>query len=236
MSSSTPDAYPDNRFRLPPPRPTSVLVIAIIHLVFGGFGLLSGVCGGIVQAVGPMNVVPQPPPPPPGAKVPSFPTDLGPRMQRYIEAECPVYNTYVTTQLSLGLILSVMLVVAGIGLLWMRPWSRRLSFAYSIGSIVFQLVGFAYTITFLIPAMNSFYDQIGKEYPSFAPFLTFSRVGVWFSAAAAPIGLAYPIVVWVLLRRPKVVAAFAGQSIPTTQPEPDSSERWGGPPPDAITR
>jgi hypothetical protein len=236
MSSYTPDAYPGDRFRLPPPRPTWVTVIAIIHLVFGGFGLIAGVCGGIVQAIGPMKFVPQPPPPPPGSKVPPFPTDLAPRLQRYLQTECPVYDTYLMTQIVLGLILSAMLVAAGIGLLSMRPWSRRLSLAYAAGSVAFQLAGVAYTLLFMIPAMTSFYEQIGKEYPAFAPFLMFSRVTAWMGAAAAPVGLVYPIIVFVLLRRPGVAAIFAGASRPNDlvdQPPPD---RWGGPPPDAITR
>jgi hypothetical protein len=236
MSSYTPDAYPGDRFRLPPRRPTSVTVIAVIHLIFGGFGLLTGVCGGIVQAVGPANFMFQPPPPPPGAKVPPFPTDFTPRMQRYLQSECPVYDTYLMTQIALGLVLSVMLVVAGIGLFGMRPWARRLSLAYAVGSIVLQLAALAYTLTFVMPALNTFYEQIGKEYPSFAPVLMFSRVGMWFGAGGALIGLVYPVLVLVLMRRPGVVAAFAGEVPPADPGDQASPERWGGPPPDAITR
>jgi hypothetical protein len=48
--------------------------------------------------------------------------------------------------------------------------------------------------------------------------------------------MAYPIVVFVLFRRPHVVAAFAGQTTPTVLPERETPEQWGGPASDAITR
>jgi hypothetical protein len=233
MSPYTADAYPDNRFRLPPPRPTSVIVIAIFHLLLGFWGLLGAAYTGIFLAVGPMTFAPTPPP---GAKPLPIPPDLAQRMQRYVQAECPYYTPYAVASLTLGLILSVMLIAAGIGLFSMRPWSRKLSLAYAVGSVALSLAGLIYMLAFFVPATSSFCDQTAQEFPASAPFLVMMRVTAWASAVFIPVGMAYPIVVFVLFRRPHVVAAFAGQTTPTVPPERAAPEPRGGPPPDAITR
>jgi hypothetical protein len=118
----------------------------------------------------------------------------------------------------------------------MWPWSRKLSLAYAVGSVALSLAGLIYLIAFFVPATTSFCDQIAQEFPKSAPFLAIMRVMAWASVAFIPVGMAYPIVVFVLLRRPNVVAAFAGQTRQTVLPERETPERWGGPPPDAITR
>jgi hypothetical protein len=135
MSSYTLEAYPEDRFRLPPRRPTSVTVLAVLHLVFGGFGLLFGLCSGVMLAVGPVNFVPAPPP---GAatKTP-FPTDLAARQQRFLEQKIPYYKAITAGQIVVWLIFSGILIVAGIGLFGLRPWSRTLSIVGGIAAIVY---------------------------------------------------------------------------------------------------
>jgi hypothetical protein len=89
---------------------------------------------------------------------------------------------------------------------------------------------------FTLPAMSRFYGQMEQEFPAIAPVLAFSRVSMWGGLAFTPVGMVYPVVVFVLLTRRKVVAAFMG--LPT---EPDAAQRdepepRRGPPPDAFTR
>jgi hypothetical protein len=220
MSSYTRDSDFEGRFRQAPQRPTPVLVIAILHLVFGGLSFVFGLCSGVMLAIGPASFTPQPPPGPAGAQIP-VPPDLALRQQRFLEQEIPFYRTITVTQLVLWLILSAVLIVAGIGLLGMRPWSRRLSLAYGIGSIVTQLASFIYTVTLMLPAMSAFYKQLEQDFPQAGPIWAFSRMGVWMSLVIVPVGLAYPIVVLVLLTRPKIVAAFANQPVLTDLPDRD---------------
>jgi hypothetical protein len=237
MSSYTPEPYRGDRLRLEGERPTSVTVIAILHLVFGGFGCLFGLCGVVMQAAGPMNFIPKPPPPPAGAKAPPFPADLGPRMQQHLEAEIPFYNTILLTQLVLGLFLSIMLVIAGIGLLSMRPWSRRLSLVYAIGSIVLQLAGLVFMVLFTLPAMANFFPQIEREFPAIPPpVVAISRLAMWAGPIFAPVGFVYPIVVLVLLTRTKVRVAFFDQQTRLDLPEQPWSAQRTDPPSDAFMR
>jgi hypothetical protein len=235
MSSYSDEPYSDDRFRLKSRRPTSVTVIAVLHLVFGGFGLIGGLCGLIVVAIGSTTLIPQPPAPPPGANVP-FPPDINVRLDRFLKQELPFHQTITLVQTALGLVLSSVLVVAGIGLLAMRPRARRLSLVYSAVSIAFQLASLFYAILFVMPAMSSFYEQLVREFPAAAPLLTFSRMGVWVGVVFAPLAIAYPIVVFVLLTRRKVVAAFEGRPTLPDLPDRDRADDWPEPPADAFTR
>jgi hypothetical protein len=57
-----------------------------------------------------------------------------------------------------------------------------------------------------------------QEFPSAAPVLAFSRMSVWLGLIIVPVGLVYPVVVLVLLTRPKIVAAFEGRPAPPAKP------------------
>jgi hypothetical protein len=215
MSSYIPEPDRDIRYHLQPRRPASIQVIGILHLVFGGFGLLGGLCAGVTQAIGPANFMPTMPPPPAGAQAPPIPLDMAPRLQRFLDAEIPFYTGTLLIQTILGLVLSVMLIVAGIGLLFVKPWSRKLSLVYAISSVLFQLAGMVFTIAFVLPATNKFYLQLEQEFPRVGPLFAFSRASMWAGMVFVPLGLVYPIVVFVLLTRRKVIEAFQGQPPPS---------------------
>src|SRR5262249_39013639 len=157
-----------------------------------GFGVLMGLCSGVVAAVGPTNVMPQPPPPPAGAKMP-FPPDLAARQQRFLDQAIPYYPAVQVAQAAPWGVLAAMLVVAGVGLLRMRPWGRKLSLAFGIGAIVYQLAALVFMLGFMIPAMNDFYAQMQQEFPQAGFIFAASRVGVWASLLSVPLTLAYPV-------------------------------------------
>jgi hypothetical protein len=230
MSSFTPERSPGKHPGLKRQMPTSVQVIAILHLVYGGLAISLGLCNGALQASGGVNNF-RPPAPPPGAKV-QLPPDVGPRMQRFFEDSIPFYNGIQITYLALWFVLSAVLVVAGIGLLGMRPWSRKLSLGYGFSSIAFQLANFIYLIAFVISAANDFYRQMEQEFPNM-PLLAVARTTTMVTFAFQLLGLIYPIVVLVLLTRRGVVAAFAGQP---PEPAEIDGEKDPGLPPGAFTR
>jgi hypothetical protein len=215
-------------------RPTAIVVFAVLHLVFGGFGVLGGLCLVGAQAIGPANIIPRPPPPPPGSKALPIPMDMSERLQKAYETEIPYYVPYVFTQATLGILLSVLMITAGVGLLFLRPWARRLSLVYGICSILFQLVGVIFLLSFLMPITNNFYRQMEREYPQAAFVFGISRMLTLVNFLVAPIGFVYPIIVLVLLTRPKLVAAFGDrQQLPDM---PASEEQDFEPPSTAFTR
>jgi hypothetical protein len=89
-------------------RPTSVNVFGILNIVWGLFGVLGGIATAMmVGALGNAPAV---------ANNPVLRIQSGPWML-----------TWITVNLVLGFIASIALVVAGIGLLNMRPWGRKIS-------------------------------------------------------------------------------------------------------------
>jgi hypothetical protein len=235
MSSYTREPYPDDRFRVTSWRPTSVTVIAILNLVFGTLGLIGGLCSGVGQVISAANIVPQPPPGPRAART-QIPPDFAERQQRFLEQEIPFYKVTTMTIIALGFPLSAMLIAAGIGLLGMRRRARKLSLIYGIVSIVYQVAGFAYTLTLQLPAMNTFFRQLEKEIPGSAQSVMFLRLILWFTLALVPIGLIYPIVVLVVLTRRKVVAAFEHQPALPDLSDRERENNWPEPPAGAFTR
>jgi hypothetical protein len=227
MSSSTPERGANNPFR-PKPRgwQTTVQVIAILHLVYGGLTFVFSLCGGVMQAIGIANLVPKVPTPPPPPGMPAFPTDLSQRLLKHLEEAIPFHNAVQLTQTALWLVLSALLIAAGIGLLNKRPWGRKLSIAYGVLSIAVQLAGHYYTIAFMFPAMRDFYLQMEQEYPKFAFLFASSRMSMWAGLVVVPVGLAYPIVVLVLMTRRGVVAVLAGE--PAEIAEVERVEDGGG--------
>src|SRR5437763_636365 len=106
-------------------RPTMVLVIAILNFVFGGLGILGSCVGGIVCLVM-LNL----PDPPPGQPNP-FPNAL-----KFLANEVPSYTAFVMAGLVVGIIMAAALVLAGIGLLRMRPWARLTCILYGFVQIL----------------------------------------------------------------------------------------------------
>ena len=105
------------------------------------------------------------------------------------------------TNLALGLIASVMLIVAGIGLLRMRRWAVRLAVGYSIYDIATTVLGLAIQIVFVaVPAFNN-------EGPAKAGPVLAGTVG---GAIVGGVSLIFPLLLWYYMTRPQIVAAFGG--------------------------
>src|SRR5687768_10385692 len=102
-------------------RPTVVTVFGVLNILFallGGFGILAT-----------------------AAMLSMQDTSSNPVMQ--IMKDSPAFAAWMKLSLPLGVLSCVAVLVAGIGLLLMKSWGRKLSIAYGIFSIVFGLAGLA---------------------------------------------------------------------------------------------
>src|SRR5262245_15705505 len=100
-----------------PQRPTSVTVIAILHFVFGGLGLLLGLCGAGIVAAGGGSAFPfQPPAQGQQAKQLEY--------QKEMQAAMAGSQGSQLGQLGADVAISVLMILAGIGLMKVRPWGR----------------------------------------------------------------------------------------------------------------
>jgi hypothetical protein len=200
---------------MPRYRPTSVLVLAILHLVGGGLGLLGGICGGaflLIRANQTASVAP--PPPGPGA-LPNQ-ADIEARQEAFLDRTIPAYQLQKWGGMAFDLLLSVLLITAGLGLLWMQPWARYLSLVYAVLSILFHIYYTVYQVGFYIPALNTFLDQELARFGAAGggAFITGMKAGMYFGALVSAMVIAYPIVVLCLLLRPSMNVAFSAEGLP----------------------
>ena len=211
---------------MPAKRPTSVLVIAIFHFIFGAFGLIAGLVG-----VGFGAFAVAQPPTPPGYMVTSNPPDMMDTM-RYMDANVPGWRVVNLTFAVLGLGISIVLLAAGIGLVLMKPWARMLSIAYGLLSILLQGCTMLYTFVYVTPAQIALYDHLppppGMNAAQAQSIASIGKMTAGCSPFAAVLGLIYPVIVLIIMLLPSVKAAFSGAPA-GAEDEADSYDR-GGPP------
>lgn len=219
-------------------RTTPILVLAILHLVGGGLGLILSLCGcgGLLMssAVGSFKppTLParpgQPPPPPPP---PSYN-----EVMKYMDAHVPGYRAFMIGSLALSFLLDIMLISGGIGLLSVQPWARWLSLGYAPLSILSRVVGFVYQLVWVLPATKAVYAK-SMATTGFSSLLT-ATSGI--SLFVSLLFIIYPITVLVILLLPSTAAAFRGErparEEDTGEDEMDEDEPWREPPSDAYWR
>ena len=217
-------------------RPTAVLVLAILHLVGGGLGLVMDACGGAAAAAGGSFS--------PGAgQSPQAKAqqDFQKRLQQHIEQELPANRAITYASLAVSLLLDVLLLAGGTGLLSMQPWARTVSLVYAVLSIltkVFTLVNLAFTW----PVMDKFIQQEAAKDPNLGPLTSMMPAILGVTAVFTLLLMIYPVVVLVILLRPRIAAAFREEAPPDQPTEPpdfldaDRPFRPDEPPSDAITR
>ena len=154
------------------PKPASIKVFGILNIVFGAMGLICGGAGVLF-----LVLVPQ---------FPEFAIELNPEFSTpYTEG----YITFLQFSSCFGGILSLILIICGVGLLRERSWGRN-------GSMGYAAIQILYTLASTVLSMSMM-----KHDESFI-----------FSAGATMCGvliaLIYPICIMIFLTRPNVVGAL----------------------------
>jgi hypothetical protein len=192
-------------------RPTAVLVIAILHFVFGGLGLLGGLggCASILCMGAIFGAMPQP-------KQGVNPMTEITRLYDSIPGFYPV----MIGQSVVGAILGTVLIAAGIGLLKLRPWARTASIGYAIAEIVVTLAATVYTLSVVNPAvekwMVEFNEKMSQQMgpgaggpPPTMPMMS-GGSNTAITILSALVSVAYAVVVLVVMNLTPVREAFAG--------------------------
>jgi len=208
-------------------RPTVLLVMAILNFVFGGLFIICGLCGmGSVLFTGAlfkgMSSATK------GTTGPGQPDVFG-EMSRVFDTIPGYYPVQIGSMLLL-IVLNIVLVVAGIGLLQMKPWARWLSVGYGAASIVLQFVIMLYAIFVMQPAMEKWAQDFatrmgGQPAPGMSANSAMSSMGSCFSFFLYS---AYPVALIIVMLLPAVGAAFAAPLLP---PEEPPGGGYGGLPP-----
>lgn len=162
-------------------RPTVVTVFAILNIVFGVFGL----GGAIISAI----VLPMLPD-----------ADKNPALK--IMHDSPAFSLWMKIALVLGVLGSIALIAAGIGLLQMKPWGRLLSIAYGVYAILLAIVSGIMNYKFLVAPLLQ--EAQNKQGPEAAGAIG----GAFGGVIGGCISLIYPVLLIIFMTRPKVVTAF----------------------------
>jgi hypothetical protein len=186
-----------------PKRPTSVLVIAIFHFIFGSLGLIW--C--LLQMIGAVVIYSQPKPVA-VAPNPNQPTILA--IQPYLDARVPFWREANLAVGVMGLFLSVVLIADGIGLLLYQPWARFVAIGYGALSILYQAGWLLYAAFCVLPVQLAFYDALPAVNAQAQGAKAGGKIGVACGSFLPALGLIYPVIVLVVMLLPSVATAFQG--------------------------
>jgi hypothetical protein len=179
-------------------RVTSPLLAStgIAALAVGVLGLLCGTCGVLDTAMmvgGPGNA----------------------DMRYHVEREAPAWIPIMTVR-SVGLLLlSVVALVAGLGLLGRQPWARWAALGYAGLSIPLHLLHGVYGVAVYMPAMQRFMMAQAARGPGFASSF---RTGFL-------IGFAPPLAIWLSVSVFLLVAMLTPQVARALEPKRKKKRR-----------
>ena len=167
-------------------RPASVTTFGILNIVFAVFGVF-GMLGTI-------------------ALFSMTGTSNNPVVK--IMRESSAYTAWLKLMIPLGLLTSGLLLAAGIGLLRLENWGRKLSIGYAVYAILIGILGLVMNFIYLFgPLLKEAAQKQGPEAAGAIGGAVGGSVGGCF-------GLLYPIFLLVFMTRPKIVAAFHPPSPP----------------------
>jgi hypothetical protein len=198
---------------MPKQRPASVLVIAILNIIGGGLGLLGTVCSGGGQLLGGGKMFTGSTTAAPPGKQQEFTEfeEYQKRAEKFLNEELPGGPALKYGEMSVGLVLSVLMLVSGIGLLSMQSWARVLAILYAILSILHHLASLIFAVGFTLPAARDFFAKKPPGNEMINTFASIMEIILIVSVVVGFLFIIYPIVVLILMLRPYVVAAFRGE-------------------------
>lgn len=162
-------------------KPVSLTVFGIINLVFGILGIC-GIAGSGVQMFVLRNQ--------PGIENPIF----------EIMQQNSIYFAFMIASLGLGSIATILLIIAGVGLLNGKPYGRSCSIFYAGYAIVSGIIGIGMNFVFLVqPMLENINDM--ADGPEKAGAIG-GAIGGTLGGAC---GLIYPIILLIFMLRAPVI-------------------------------
>lgn len=167
-----------------PVRPTAVTVFGILNLLFGAFGVC---CLGFSVAT---------------MFVPFGPAMTEENLPLQLIEESPLYRNFNRAEMALGIMASIVLIAAGIGLLRLRPWGRKLAIGYGIYAIAMDVFTSIVNLGFVFPILFQ------KAEAASGLALAAVWIALFSGIFGTLLGLTYAGLLLYFMYRPNVVAAF----------------------------
>jgi hypothetical protein len=122
------------------------------------------------------------------------------------------YEAWMVISAVVGAVATAALLVAGIGMLQLKPWSRKVSIAYAIYSLVMTPIGIVMQFLFMLPVLiEHAHQQPGPA----ASAAVNGSIGNMFGSL---VGLIYPVLLLIFMTRRNVIAAFEPAAQSASQP------------------
>jgi hypothetical protein len=208
-----------------PPRPASVLFLAVCQLIVGGIGIVYEtfkVGGSLLLLASPT--------------VAKAAANANPAVEISLHGVPYFLQAQIAASL-VGLVLSIVLIVDGIGLLRMRRWAYNLGVLYGWISIIYQVAWMAFLILVALPVMLAGIENmpVAAGTPDPQSVRDRMKIAEYVDVGSTALGLLYPIFVLIMLavvrnafRRPKTVAEAAADYVPGAAAGAEAAEE---PPP-----
>jgi hypothetical protein len=168
-----------------PPRakPVSLIVFGILNIVFGALGF----CGTIGSAA-----------------ILFLPAQAMQNNPMYeVMQENEGYRMFLAVGSVIGVVMSIVLIVAGIGLIKAANWARLTSIGYAVFTLVYGVIGIVANYIYLVQPMI---EQHKPNDPQTAGAISGAIGGLFGSA----VGLIYPVVLFIFMLRRSAVEGTRG--------------------------
>ena len=212
-------------------RPTSVTIIAILNLVFGGLWLLCALGSLGMQASGMQQMF---------ANMGSINPRNDPKLakQEEIRKEMMEFSQKTGSRpsqyasLLQYIVLAILLIISGIGLLKTAPWGRALALVYAALSILSNLGLIVLVLLTDIPTVQEFAEKLATQGEEAQMLANLMKFFAYVPVVVLLLSLIYPAIVAILMLRPSVAAAFRGETPLKVEGAPASEhieedDRWG---------
>jgi hypothetical protein len=181
-------------------------VIAVIQIIFGALGVCGGIAAlGLKPALESMMKNQ-----PRGAGAPS-PFEL----EDEIEKRLPGYKAVQMTQVGIGLPLAVVAIVGAAMMLKGNATGHKMTVFYGVVSLLLGVFGLVYSLGFVMPAINEYFDAQAAKGGAAATAATGGKFGAMIGSCVGLLfSLVYPGLVVFFMTRPRVRDYFAGRLPP----------------------
>jgi hypothetical protein len=168
-----------------PQKPAAATVFGVLNILFGVAGLCTIPMSAIMFFV----------------KLDKSLTANNPALQ--LMEENAAYRLFMQVGVGIGFIVTIVLIIAGIGLYQVKPYGRTLSIGYAIFGIVMNVVTMGVNCVLVFPALLEKADAAGPGPDQIAAY-----AGVGGGVFGSCVGFIYPALLLYFMYRPSVVAAF----------------------------
>lgn len=187
-------------------RPTILLVMGILSIIFGAVIVLCGVCGLgaslFMNQMGNINL-PAQPGGPPGNPIKD--------QIAFMEKEIPAYQAIQVVSAIVTLLFGVLLLIGGIGLIGCKSWARWLCVAVGVLLIFFEIASTGFQLGVVNPATERWKVQYFQKQGFAMP----PQSGLESVTTAAVIGVTALVIIYCgvlvgVMFMPSVAAACSG--------------------------